>query len=116
MHKHTYTYWGVAELSSRRLVSRAGAGVGGGGCGSRGGGRERGPPAEDEARATVGGGGGGGGLGVRVGIVLVSEGGLRDVDPLLLPLPDWAGEHCGGCAVPGRSPAQSRPDSLHHAE
>lgn len=107
MHKHIHTYWGVAELSSGGLVSRAGAGVGGGGGSSRGG-RERGPPAEDEARATVvvvdGGGGGLGlglGVGVRVGVVLVSEGGLRDVDPLLLPLPDWAGEHCGGCAVPG---------------
>ena len=106
MHKHIHTYWGVAELSSGGLVSRAGAGVGGGGGSSRGG-RERGPPAKDEARATVvvvdGGGGGGLGLGVgvRVGVVLVSEGGLRDVDPLLLPLPDWAGEHCGGCAVPG---------------
>ena len=101
MHKHIHTYWGVAELSSGGLVSRAGAGVGGGGGSSRGG-RERGPPAEDEARATVVVvDGGGGGLGVRVGVVLVSEGGLRDVDPLLLPLPDWAGEHCGGCAVPG---------------
>lgn len=106
MHKHIHTYWGVAELSSGGLVSRAGAGVSGGGGSSRGG-RERGPPAKDEARATVvvvdGGGGGGLGLGVgvRVGVVLVSEGGLRDVDPLLLPLPDWAGEHCGGCAVPG---------------
>lgn len=107
MHKHIHTYWGVAELSSGGLVSRAGAGVSGGRGSSRGG-RERGPPAEDEARATVvvvdGGGGGLGlglGVGVRVGVVLVSEGGLRDVDPLLLPLPDWAGEHCGGCAVPG---------------
>lgn len=107
MHKHIHTYWSVAELSSGGLVSRAGAGVGGGGGGSSGGGRERCPPAEDEARATVvvvvdgGGGGLGLGVGVRVGVVLVSEGGLRDVDPLLLPLPDWAGEHCGGCAVPG---------------
>lgn len=36
----------------------------------------------------------------------------RYVDPLLLPLPHWSGEHCRR-SVPGRGPSESGPNSLH---
>lgn len=93
-----YLYRSVAELPSRRLVGRAR------GVGFRdGAGRDRGPAAEKEARAAVG---------LGVGAVVV-ESGLRNVDPLLLPLPYWTAEHGGRWSVAGRRPAKPRSDSLH---
>lgn len=97
-HALCTTYGSIAELPSRRLV---GGGSGGGvGDGAR---RDRSPPAEEEARTAVR---------LRLGIV-VADARLRHVDPLLLPLPHRAAEHRGGWAVPGRRPAQPRPNSLH---
>lgn len=97
MHTRICTYRSVAELASRRLfggASRAGI--------SDCAGRDGSPPAEEEARATAA-------VGLGMGAVV----GLRHVDPPLLPLPHWAAEHRGGWTVPGRCPAQPRPDSLH---
>lgn len=88
-----YTYWSVAELAFGRLL--------GGGISSRsgcwGGGGEWGPPTKEEMRAAAAG------IvvivavavGLGVGIAVIDSGRWGYVDPLPLPFPHRAVEHCG---------------------